>query len=261
MPKFCPACGVPLQYENAAICPSCGAKTQLATEEWQEIRNPLSAIVFGFLFAGWGQWYNGKTWDGLQFFGAFWGSSILMFIFLTMLSTQSFAAIAVVMLFIVIIGIWVYGMYDSYKTAERINRRRDSFTGKSRLFWFPVVLFVLAIVVSIAAVAAAFVFGMPGIIEQTKDVVVSVRQPDSNNITVTYQGGQDAYLMNQLTATVRDNAGDTQTKTIGQLSGQTNPIEVGSSIIFTGEFSLQNHVVASGAFSDGVQQVLLDTYI
>ena len=184
-----------------------------------------------------------------------------MFIFLTMLSTQSFAAIAVVMLFVVIIGIWVYGMYDSYKTAERINRRRDSFTGKSRLFWFPVVLFVLAIVVSIAAVAAAFVFGMPGIIEQTKDVVVSVRQPDSNNITVTYQGGQDAYLMNQLTATVRDNAGDTQTKTIGQLSGQTTPLDVGSSMTFTGEFSLQNHVVASGAFSDGVQQVLLDTYI
>ena len=26
MPKFCPACGVPLQYKNAAVCPSCGAK-------------------------------------------------------------------------------------------------------------------------------------------------------------------------------------------------------------------------------------------
>ena len=29
----------------------------------------------------------------------------------------------------------------------------------------------------------------------------------------------------------------------------------------TGEFSRQNHIVASGAFSDGVQQVLLDTFV
>ena len=261
MPKFCPACGVPLQYENAVICPSCGAKTQLATEEWEEIRNPLVAIVFSFLFPGWGQWYNGKTWDGLQFFGAFWGSNILMFIFLTLLSTQGFAAIAVVMLSVVIIGIWVFGMYDAYKTAERINRRRDSFIGKSRLFWLPVILIAVLIVAIIAAVLAAFVFGMPGIIEQTKDVAVTVRQPDSDHITVTYQGGQDAFLMTQLTATVRDNDGDIQTKTIGQLSGQATPLEVGSSMTFDGEFSLQNHVVASGALSDGVQQVLLDTYI
>jgi hypothetical protein len=261
MPKFCPACGVPLQYENAAICPSCGAKTQLATEEWQEIRNPLLAIVFSFLFAGWGQWYNGKTWDGLQFSGAFWGSYIIMFMFLTVLSTQDFAAIAVVLLFAVIIGIWAYGMYDAYKTAERINRRRDSFTGKSRVFWFPVVLIVVTIVLIIAAVAAAFAFGIPGIIAQTKDVAVSARQPDSNQIIITFQGGQDAYLLNQLTATVTDNAGHMETKTLGHLSGQTIPLEVGSSLTFTGEFSVQNHVIASGAFSDGVQQVLLDTYL
>jgi uncharacterized RDD family membrane protein YckC len=26
MPKFCPTCGKPLQYENAEICPSCGVR-------------------------------------------------------------------------------------------------------------------------------------------------------------------------------------------------------------------------------------------
>jgi len=260
MPKFCPACGLPLQYENAVVCPNCGARTAVALEEWKEIRNPLLAIVFCFLFPGWGQWYNGKTWDGLQFFGAFWASCALMFIFSRMVSTQSFAAINVI-LFIVIIGIWIFGMYDAYKTAERINRRKDSFSGKSRLFWLPVALLMLAIVLIIVAVTAAFVFGMAGIIAQTKVVAVSVHQPDSNHITVTYQGGQDAYLMRQMTATVTDNTGNMQTKNIEQLSGQTTPLEVGSSVTFTGEFSLQNHVVASGAFSDGVQQVLLDTFV
>jgi len=125
----------------------------------------------------------------------------------------------------------------------------------------PAALLMLAIVLIIVAVTAAFVFGMAGIIAQTKVVAVSVHQPDSNHITVTYQGGQDAYLMRQLTATVTDNAGNMQTKNIEQLSGQTTPLELGSSVTFTGEFSLQNHVVASGAFSDGVQQVLLDTFV
>jgi uncharacterized membrane protein YidH (DUF202 family) len=260
MPKFCPACGLPLQYENAVICPNCGARTAVALEEWKEIRNPLLAIVFCFLFPGWGQWYNGKTWDGMQFFGAFWASWVVMFIFSRMVSTQTFTAIYVT-LFIVIIAIWIYGMYDAYKTAERINRRKDSFSGKSRLFWLPVALFVVAIVLIIVAFISAFVFGMTNTIAQTKAVAVSVQQPDSNHVTVTYKGGPDAYLMKQLTVTVTDNAGNMQTKNIEQLSGQTIPLEVGSSVTFTGEFSRQNHVVASGAFSDGVQQVLLDTFV
>jgi FlaG/FlaF family flagellin (archaellin) len=119
---------------------------------------------------------------------------------------------------------------------------------------------IVLLVVIVAAVIAAFVFGMSGNISKTKVVAVTAQQTDSNHILITYQGGQDAYTLKQLTATVTDTTGNSQTKNI-EPSGQTTSLEVGSSVIFTGSFSGKDHVIAYGAFSDGTQQVLLDTYV
>ena len=46
-------------------------------------------------------------------------------------------------------------MYDAAETADKINRGQIEFTGKSRLFWIPVVLIIIIIL-------AAFIFGMAG---------------------------------------------------------------------------------------------------
>ena len=54
------------------------------------------------------------------------------------------------------------------------------------------VILMVAITVILAAVIAAFVFGMSGNISKTKIVAVTVQQLDSDYITVTYNGGQDA---------------------------------------------------------------------
>jgi hypothetical protein len=157
MPKFCPTCGVPLQYQNAAICPTCGARTALAPEERENIRNPFFAVILSFLFFGWGQWYNGKTLTGLKFFGAFLVSCLLLYIFSR--PGQDFALVLAI-LYAVIVGIWIFGMYDAYKTADRINRKKESFFRKSWLFWFPVALVALTIVFIIAV----FALGMAGTI-------------------------------------------------------------------------------------------------
>ena len=54
------------------------------------------------------------------------------------------------------------------------------------------VILMVAITVILAAVIAAFVFGMAGNISKTKVVAATAQQPDANHIVVTYQGGQDA---------------------------------------------------------------------
>jgi len=103
------------------------------------------------------------TREGLGFFGGYIGASLLMFIlFILAIQTPALGILALVFI-PVMLGIWVYGMFYSYKTAQEINRNERAFSGKSVLFWLPVVLIVLSFVlVILAAVMAAFVFGMAG---------------------------------------------------------------------------------------------------
>jgi len=156
--KFCPTCRRPLQYENAEICPSCGVRIQpppqIKTEDrTTENRNPWVALILSFLFPGWGQWYNGKTWDGLKFLGAIFVIYALAFVLLLtgVNSTSSILLILSIISYIVLFGIWIYGMYDAYTTAERINKREESFSGKSGLFWLPLVLLVLYIFLAVSS--------------------------------------------------------------------------------------------------------------
>jgi len=165
MPAICPTCGKALQYENAEICPNCGVRIRPpppASSPQAQIRSPAAAVILSFLLTGWGQWYNGQTWEGVKFFGAFIFSYVLFFIFALLMKSDTLAVLGVLLMFVVLIAIWVYGMYDSYKTAERINSGEIAFYEKSGLFWLPVALLVLALLVIVAAVFAAFVFGMAG---------------------------------------------------------------------------------------------------
>ena len=57
------------------------------------------------------------------------------------------------------------------------------------------VILMVAITVILAAVIAAFVFGMSGNISKTKTVAVTAQKLDSDHITVMNQGGQDQSAM------------------------------------------------------------------
>jgi uncharacterized protein (DUF983 family) len=146
------------------------------------------------------------------------------------------------------------------KSPTTINTIKKPDTGRNILLLIVVGIVILVLAVIVAAVIAAFVFDMSGNIAKTKIVAVSASQPDSNHIVIMNQGGQDANTLEQLTTTVTSSSGNSQTKNIG-LSGQTSPIEVGSSVTFTGAFSGKDQVIVVGTFSDGAQQILLDTYV
>lgn len=126
------------------------------------------------------------------------------------------------------------------------------------------VILMVAITVILAAVIAAFVFGMSGQINKTKIVAVTVQQPQTNQIVVLYQGGQDAQSFDhgivEVTndnpadpAVVYDNGDGTDNSSFGN--------KVGSQVTATGIFLGKNHVVVVGHFTDGTEQVLSDTYV
>jgi flagellin-like protein len=132
------------------------------------------------------------------------------------------------------------------------------------------VILMVAITVILAAVIAAFVFGMSGNIQKTKVVAATVSQPDGTHIIITYNGGQDsptlAYGTITVTPATTGLAGLTYTNVSG--TAVTNNIfgpVVGTSVTYStttaNGFSGQDHVVVTALFTDGAQQVILDSYV
>ena len=64
------------------------------------------AAVASCLWTGLGQIYNGEIGKGLAFMGVQILNALLMFVVIGFITFPVF---------------WVYGIYDAYKTAEKIN--------------------------------------------------------------------------------------------------------------------------------------------
>ena len=123
------------------------------------------------------------------------------------------------------------------------------------------VILMVAITVILAAVIAAFVFGMAGNISKTKVVAATAQQPSADTIVVTYQGGQDASTCSGIVWTATDPDGVSDTITMGDVSeGSTHILTVGTVGSLDGT-SGKDHVVATAYFQDGSQQVILDNTI
>jgi flagellin-like protein len=116
------------------------------------------------------------------------------------------------------------------------------------------VILMVAITVILAAVIAAFVFGMAGNIQKTKVVAATVQQAGTN-ISVTWQGGSDNAACSTFNITLNGaNAAPLWTS-------QAQPCQVGRSVQITGGTAGQDHVVVTATFFDGVQQVVLDSNV
>ena len=69
-------------------------------------KNPVFALVLSLIFPGLGQFYNNQNKKGIILIIAFLVSWVLMFILIG---------------FILILIVWIFGMYDAYSTAKALN--------------------------------------------------------------------------------------------------------------------------------------------
>jgi TM2 domain-containing membrane protein YozV len=103
---YCSSCGE-LIKAKAELCPKCGVrqKTSLSTTV-QPMKNPGIAAIASFFFSGLGQIYNGEIGKGIVLIIIQFINILLMFIFIGLLTYPL---------------VWLYGIYDAYKTAEKFN--------------------------------------------------------------------------------------------------------------------------------------------
>lgn len=118
---FCHQCGASISRWSS-VCASCGAPVNQTFEYTYEKKpidsslhslyegrkNPVLAAIASLLWTGMGQVYNGNLLRGLGFlFGALIGSIILIYPGIL---------------------IWLYGIYDAYRTAKQMNDGEISYT-------------------------------------------------------------------------------------------------------------------------------------
>jgi TM2 domain-containing membrane protein YozV len=106
--KFCSNCGKKIDFK-AEICPKCGVRVVSAIKHKpasREIKNPGLAAVLSFLITGLGQIYNGQI-----------GKGILMLILMIVFFFMILIIIGIPLLLV----LWIYGIYDAYETARKIN--------------------------------------------------------------------------------------------------------------------------------------------
>jgi flagellin-like protein len=118
------------------------------------------------------------------------------------------------------------------------------------------VILMVAITVILAAVIAAFVFGMAGGVQKTKSVAATARQ-DATAYIVTWQGGQDNSYVTGYNITFDTPAGPAYLPAAGELY---QPI-VGNSTRLPDASVGNDHVVVVAYFTDGAAQVVLDTFV
>jgi FlaG/FlaF family flagellin (archaellin) len=117
---------------------------------------------------------------------------------------------------------------------------------------------MVAITVILAAVIAAFVFGMTGNIQGTKVVSIGSKL-DGDKIVLTINGGPDLPALQGLTITVggksvEDGAYNTVSSTT--IESITN-FKVGDTITISGD-DLPGRLLVVGKWSDGAEQIIID---
>jgi flagellin-like protein len=111
------------------------------------------------------------------------------------------------------------------------------------------VILMVAITVILAAVIAAFVFGMAGGVQSTKVVQLTATKDAAGDITVTNMGGSDIATLQALSVSIAGvDKGD-------------GPTQIGDIVMIQGTDGTAERVLLIGKFSDGAEQILLDKTI
>jgi archaeal type IV pilus assembly protein PilA len=114
------------------------------------------------------------------------------------------------------------------------------------------VILIVALTVILAAIIAAYAFGLAGGIPENRNLIISVDKLNQTHIIVMYRGGQDQNQLESLKIYWPSDPvpEEIPNPEIGKIIGP-RAITPGTS----------NHVVVVGLFSGAKEQVLIDTFV
>ena len=148
------------------------------------------------------------------------------------------------------------------KNAEKFPKNDDAVS--------PVigVILMVAITVILAAVIAAYVFGMGSNVSKQYMVGAVISQISDSQIDITYLGGGDASYVDYITVMIMTSDGiEIPPEYFNGSNGGLEPdgladIEPGSTtIVSSNNFTYVDHVIVTATFLDGSQQIIMERYV
>lgn len=122
------------------------------------------------------------------------------------------------------------------------------------------VILMVAITVILAAVIAAFAFGMSSNVDTTKTVAVTAALNSSQYLIVTVQGGGDVAILESLNMTVNGEKEVMLNKTDESVTQWGKKLSVGASFNTLDPIESGDHVIVVAHFKDKSEQVVLEKF-
>lgn len=128
------------------------------------------------------------------------------------------------------------------------------------------VVLVVALTVILAAIVAAYMFGMIPSLPAPRTLAYTAEQPSPDKIILVYHGGPDASSLSFGRVSVSESGGGVPTylnstgaasNIFGKRVGSVMTVTASTSTGFTNK----DHVIITAHFTNGIEQVVLDTYI
>jgi len=126
------------------------------------------------------------------------------------------------------------------------------------------VILMVAITVILAAVIAAYVFGVGGGVQKQYMVGAVISQVSPSQIDVTYLGGGDADSVDFITVRVTTADGVVVNSYFNDKNSSNGIADIlpgTASIVSSNNFTYIDHVIVTATFLDGNQQVIMERYV
>lgn len=109
---YCRNCGKEV-CDGDNFCPQCGTRATKILAQSPIVKNPGLPAVMSTFIPGIGQIYNGQIIKGVIF--------VIMMIATMILLSSHIVTLQKNIVLIVYLILWIYNIFDVYKTAEKIN--------------------------------------------------------------------------------------------------------------------------------------------
>jgi hypothetical protein len=119
------------------------------------------------------------------------------------------------------------------------------------------IILIVALTVILAAIIAAYAFGIVGNIPSNNNVIVTIDKTDPIHFILTYRGGADSAKLSSLRFTWPEASLPSPLLPPEDIDPMVGENWGPATITLDGG----NHVVVVGHFSDGQEQVLLNSYV